>query len=42
MLDVRIKSDENLCGKIVKCVVVDYKNGCAYAALCGEGTNEKG
>ena len=42
MLDVRIKSDENLCGKIVKCVAVDYKNGCAYAALCGEGTNEKG
>ena len=42
MLDVRIKSDENLLGKIVKCVVMDYKNGCAYAALCGEGTNEKG
>ena len=42
MLDVKIKSDEDLLGKIVKCVAVDYKNGCAYATLCGEGTNEKG
>ena len=42
MLDVKIKSDKCLLGKIVKCVVMDYKNGCAYAALCGEGTNENG
>ena len=34
MLDVKIKSDECLLGKIVKCVAMDYKNGCAYGALC--------
>ena len=33
MLDVKIKSDECLLGKIVKCVAMDYKNGCAYGAL---------
>lgn len=34
MLDVRIKSDEDLRGKIVKCVAVCYKNGCACCTPC--------